>query len=48
MNPDGWKDAFDNVWNTYPDDRIVFGIVPAENKELQSLVLQEIAKGSGT
>jgi hypothetical protein len=43
INPDGWKDAFDIVWNTYPEDRIVFGIVPAENEELQSLVMQELA-----
>ena len=44
LNPDAWKDAFDSVWDTYPDDRIVFGIVPEENEELQSLVMQELAK----
>ena len=44
INPDGWKDAFDSVWGTYPEDRIVFGIVPAENEELQSLIMQALAK----
>ena len=48
INPDGWKDAFDSVWDTYPEDQIVFGIVPDENEEMKSLVLQEIAKRSGT
>lgn len=47
LNPDGWKDAFDSVWDTYPQDKIVFGIVPDANDELQSLVLKEIAKRSG-
>ena len=44
LNPDAWKDAFESVWETYPQDRVVFNIVPAENKELKSLVLQELAK----
>ncbi|MEK6194294.1 MAG: hypothetical protein N2F24_08725, partial [Deltaproteobacteria bacterium] len=44
LNPDAWKDAFESVWETFPQDRVVFNIVPAENKELKSLVLQEIAK----
>jgi O-antigen ligase len=44
LNPGGWKKVFNSVWDTYPDDRIVFGIVPAENEELQSLVMQELAK----
>ena len=44
LNPDAWIDAFESVWDTYPDDRIVFGIVPAENEELQSLVMQQLAK----
>jgi O-antigen ligase len=44
INPAGWKDAFDSVWGTYPEDQIVFGIVPAENAELQSLIMQELAK----
>ena len=44
LNPEAWQDAFESVWETYPQDRIVFGIVPAENKELKSRVLQEIAK----
>ena len=44
LNPEAWKDAFESVWETFPQDRVVFNIVPAENKELKSLVLQEIAK----
>ena len=43
LNPDAWKDAFESVWESYPQDRVVFNIVPAENKELKSRVLQELA-----
>ncbi|RLC01166.1 MAG: hypothetical protein DRH90_16810, partial [Deltaproteobacteria bacterium] len=44
LNPDAWKDAFESVWESYPQDRVVFGIVPPENNELKSLVMQEMAK----
>jgi len=44
LNPEAWKDAFESVWEIYPQDRVVFNMVPAENKELKSLVLQELAK----
>ena len=43
LNPDAWKDAFESVWESYPQDRVVFNIVPKENKELKSRVLQELA-----
>ena len=48
LNPGGWKDAFESVWEVYPQDRVVFNIVPAENKELKSLVMQELARRTGT
>ena len=44
LNPDAWKDAFDSVWEIYPQDRVVFNIVPTENEELRSLVMQQLAK----
>jgi hypothetical protein len=44
LNPGRWKAALDSVWGIYPQDRVAFGIVPTENAELKSLVLQEIVK----
>ena len=44
LNPDAWKDVFESVWEIYPQDRVVFNIVPTENKELKSRVLQELAR----
>lgn len=44
LNPGRWKAVLDSVWDIYPQDRVAFGIVPTENAELKSLVLQEIAK----
>jgi hypothetical protein len=44
LNPGAWKDAFESVWEVYPQDRVVFNIVPTENEELKSRVLQELAK----
>ena len=44
LNPDAWKDVFDSVWETYPQDRVLFNMVPAENEALKSRLLQEIAK----
>ena len=43
LNPEDWKAAVDSVWATYPEDRIVFNIVPEEDDALQSLVLKELA-----
>jgi hypothetical protein len=45
LNPGDWKAVFDSVWEIYPQDNVVFGIVPSGNKELKSLVMQEVAKG---
>jgi hypothetical protein len=44
LNPDAWKNVFESVWEIYPQDRVVFNIVPTENDELKSLVLQELAR----
>ncbi len=46
IKPGNWKRAFDSVWEVYPQDRVVFGIVPEDDAELKSLVLQELAKRS--
>jgi len=44
LNPGDWKAAFDSVWEIYPQDGVVFGIVPEGNKELRSVVMQELMK----
>ena len=47
LKPGAWKAAFDSVWDIYPQDGVVFGIVPAGNTELKSLVMQELARAGG-
>ena len=44
LNPNRWKEAADRVWEYYPEDRIVIGIVPEENLELKRKVLKYSAK----
>jgi tetratricopeptide (TPR) repeat protein len=44
LNPEAWKDALESVWELYPQDHIIFNMVPSENQELKSRVLQELAK----
>jgi len=47
LNPHRWKRAVDRVWEYFPDDMIVLGIVPSENENLKSRVLKRIAMKSG-
>jgi len=47
LNPHRWKRAVDRVWEYFPDDMIVLGIVPSENENLKSCVLKRIAMKSG-
>ena len=44
INPSRWKKAVDRVWEYYPDDAVVIGIVPENNEELKSRVMQFLAK----
>ena len=43
INPRRWKKAVDRIWEYYPDDAVVIGIVPENNKELKSRVMQFLA-----
>ena len=44
IKPGDWKRAFDSVWEVYPQDRVVYGMVPTDNDELQSFFLRELAR----
>jgi len=44
LDPDNWHAVFNMVWEAYPQDRIVFGVVPPDNDTLKSRVLKEAAK----
>jgi hypothetical protein len=44
LDPDNWQAVFNMVWEAYPQDRIVFGVVPPDNDALKSRVLKEAAK----
>jgi len=47
LTPHRWKKAVDRVWEYFPDDMIVLGIVPSENENLKSRVLKRIAMKNG-
>lgn len=44
VNPRHWKKAVNRVWEYFPDDAIVIGIVPENNEELSSRIMQFLAK----
>ena len=44
LNPRRWQQAVERVWEYHPDDAIVLGIVPEENEEIKSRVLQKVIK----
>jgi len=44
LSPGRWQQAVDRVWEYYPDDRIVLGIVPAEDEKMKSRVLRYVAR----
>ena len=44
INPDRLKKAADRVWEYYPDDSIVLGIVPEENEKMQRQLMRYLAK----
>ena len=39
-----WQTIVDRIWEYYPDDAVVLGIVPDDNKDLKSQVLQYLSK----
>lgn len=47
INPRRWKWAAEKVWEYYADEGVVFSIMPEDNEELKSLVLEWMAKRSG-
>jgi len=42
LQPNYWKKAVDCVWEYYPDDSIISGIVPNDNKTLLKKVLRSV------
>ncbi len=40
IKPKPWKQAAERVWEYYPDDSVLIGIVPPNNEEMMSLVLE--------
>ena len=44
LEPDDWQVAVDSVWEVYPEDSIVFKIVPPEDEEMKGAVLQYLVR----
>lgn len=44
IRPKLWKQAAERVWEYHPDDSVLIGIVPRNNEEMMSLVLQWAAE----
>lgn len=44
INPGRWRQAADRVWEYYPKDDIVLGIIPAANRKMQSDALKYIVQ----
>ncbi len=47
LNSHRWKKAADRVWEYFPDDAVVFGIVPDEDEKMKSQVLEFLATKGG-
>jgi len=44
LNSGRWRQAAGRIWEYYPDDAIVLGIVPAADEKLKSMMLRWVAK----
>ncbi|HIJ57785.1 MAG TPA: hypothetical protein HPQ03_16910, partial [Deltaproteobacteria bacterium] len=44
LKPNQWKKAADRVWEYFPNDAVVVGIVPKDNVKLKSEVMKYLVK----
>ena len=44
VNQDLWKQSADKVWEYFPNDSVLLGIVPDDHKEIESRILKYLAK----
>ena len=44
LQPNRWEKAADRVWEYYPQDAVVMGIVPAGDEKMKSRVLKYLVK----
>jgi len=47
LKPGRWKQAVERVWEYYPDDAVVLGILPDDNPKLKSSALKLIVHDKG-